>query len=102
MRRFTGTAIILSLVLLFNCATVQNFGEPEEDPVYVLAGTRANLLDLGNTRSPEYCFAKLDFPFSFVLDLILLPVAIPLALTSQPKPISDPDSPEPPPEKVDG
>lgn len=80
---------IVGAVLFLNCATVEHFGEPPDDPVYVMAGTRANLMDLGNPRSADYCFARVDFPFSFVMDLVLLPLAIPLALTSRPQ--SDPD-----------
>ena len=93
MRKITIMFTCVALIIFADCATVQNFGEPRRDPAYVFAGTRANLNDLGNTSDRvDYCFAKLDFPFSFVLDIILLPVAIPLALTWHEKPDPDEDT----------
>ena len=91
----------LVLLALTGCGTLDDlsggrfpeacFG-PSPAP-HVFGGVRTDVFTAGQARTLGW-FHYLDVPFSFVLDVVLLPVSIPLALLYAPDPKNDLEVPK--------
>ena len=86
-RVFAAPVAALLLSGTTGCATYRTVSQSESDSAKVLSGTRLNLRTLAGESSPTKRFKApapayplLDLPFSFVLDVAILPLTLSVAL----------------------
>ena len=95
MSGFSSIAITLGVILIClpACSTLDTLSKGDS---YLLSGTRQTVSAFSHKRDRDpfiglyRCTYVLDFPCSFVLDVILVPVTLPLQIIHG-------DKPEPPP-----
>lgn len=87
--RTVALGAVLQIVFLAasGCATVTTIQRADEHTVKVFSGTRQDLRAIGGEtaenrryRAPAPPYPLLDLPFSFALDIIMLPLTLPAAL----------------------
>ena len=86
-----GVALVVALqvvVALSGCATVSTIQRADEHTVKVFSGTRQDLRAIGGEtaenaryRAPPPPYPLLDLPFSFALDVLVLPLTLPAAVS---------------------
>ncbi|MBV9122367.1 MAG: YceK/YidQ family lipoprotein [Planctomycetes bacterium] len=93
--------VLAALPILEGCASVASLGGREGCQVY--GGTRLDATMISESLSPnsqvvqskkiepsvrleETCCGLVDMPFSFVADTVLLPITVPIAVTSDQSP----------------
>ena len=82
-------AVALACVVASSgCATVSTIQRADEHTVKVFSGTRQDLRAIGGEtaenaryRSPPPPYPLLDLPFSFALDVLMLPLTLPAAVS---------------------
>lgn len=87
-RFIVGCAASLTCVLASSgCATVTTIQRADTSNVKVFSGTRQDLRAIGGEtaengryRAPPPPYSLLDLPFSFALDIIMLPLTLPAAI----------------------
>lgn len=86
-RRLHAMFLLTAIVASSGCATVTTIQRADEDTVKVFSGTRQDLRAIGGEtaenqrfRAPPPPYPLLDLPFSFALDVVMLPLTLPAAL----------------------
>jgi len=89
-RRIVVLGIMLQTLALTasGCATVSTIQRADEHTVKVFSGTRQDLRAIGGEtaenrryRAPPPPYPWLDLPFSFALDVLVLPLTLPAAVS---------------------
>jgi uncharacterized protein YceK len=86
-RQLLHAVVSLALIVASSgCATVSTIQRADEHTVKVFSGTRQDLRAIGGEtaesqryRSPPPPYPLLDLPFSFALDVLMLPLTLPAA-----------------------
>ena len=85
VHRIIGTVALAALAT--GCATYQSISTAEAGTAKVMSGTRLNTIPLQGTEPPSGKFKAappanpaVDLPFSFALDVLILPLTIPAVL----------------------
>ena len=82
-----GTVLQALVLASSGCATVTTIQRADEHTVKVFSGTRQDLRAIGGEtaenrryRAPPPPYPWLDLPFSFALDVLVLPLTLPAAV----------------------
>ena len=94
LKKSIFSIVTAACLLCSGCGTIVNLASPEGSkpkPVSVFGGVKQDLYDLKNNEYPVMgVFQLIDLPFSFVGDIVVLPITIVVNLSEEPKSLHRP------------